>query len=107
MSKLEETFAAQLDNAGLPAPTRELVFAPPRKWRLDFAWPELKVAVEIDGGTWIGGRHSTGAGLDRDYEKHNAAALMGWTVLRFSTTLLRSGDALRLTAVALNMKAAA
>ena len=33
----------------IPEPTRELVFAPPRKWRFDFAWPEHLVAVEIDG----------------------------------------------------------
>ena len=107
MSKLEDAFAAQVAAAGLPAPTRELVFAPPRKWRMDFAWPDRKVAVEVDGGTWIGGRHSTGAGLDKDYEKHNAAALLGWTVLRFSTSMLRSGDAIRFVSTALTLRAAA
>lgn len=61
---------------------REHRFAPPRRWRFDFAWPEYKVAVEIDGGQWKtgGGRHNR----DSDREKMNAAAALWWCVLRFS-----------------------
>ncbi len=36
----------------LPAPKPEWYFAKPRRWRVDRAWPEHKVAVEVEGGTW-------------------------------------------------------
>jgi len=69
---------------GIPAPERELVFAPPRKWRFDFAWPFNKIAVEIEGGAWIGGRHNRASGFIKDAEKYNNAALLGWRVLRYT-----------------------
>ena len=61
---------------------REYKFHATRKWRFDFAWPYLKIAVECDGGQWLksGGRHNT----DKDREKLNNAVLDGWLVLRFS-----------------------
>ena len=49
-SEYEEAFALQLRVAGLPAPEREFVFHPLRKWRFDFAWPEQFVAAEVEGG---------------------------------------------------------
>lgn len=67
---------------GIPEPTRELVFAPPRRWRFDFAWPAHMVALEVEGGVWIRGRHTRGTGFVRDMEKYNAAAVLGWSVLR-------------------------
>ena len=73
-------------------PVREFVFAPPRRWRFDFAWPDLKVAVEIDGGTWNGGRHASGVGMQGDLEKHNRATCLGWKVLRFTGQHLRKPD---------------
>ncbi len=89
MSELEETFAGQLRilalASELPAPVRELAFAPPRRWRFDFAWPELSLAVELEGGIWSGGRHARGRGIADDAEKYNAAALRGWTVLRYTS----------------------
>jgi very-short-patch-repair endonuclease len=106
-SQLEEQFALQLRALKLPEPSREHYFAKPRRWRFDFAFPSLKLAIEIDGATWSGGRHTRGGGFDADCEKLNTAALMGWTVLRFSGTAVRSGDAVRTTMLALNMKAAA
>jgi very-short-patch-repair endonuclease len=83
----EAAFAAALrihqrTGYALPEPVRELVFAPPRRWRFDFAWPDALVAVEIDGGQWKagGGRHNT----DADRDKLNHAAAIGWRVVRFS-----------------------
>ena len=67
--------------AGIPLPTYELRFREGRKWRLDVAWPEAKVALEINGGIWTGGRHTRGTVL-KDYEKLNAAARDGWLVLQ-------------------------
>lgn len=72
----------------LPTPEREHLFAKEamgRKWRFDFAWRQHKVAVEIEGGTWSGGRHNTGSGIQADCEKYNAAIVLGWRVLRFTT----------------------
>lgn len=53
-----------------------------------------KIAVEIDGGTWLphGGRHSRTA----DYEKRNAATRQGWSVYYFDAELIKSGKALAL-----------
>lgn len=72
----------------------ELPFHPTRKWRFDYAFPEYKVAVEIDGGLWTGGRHSGGAGQKRDLEKLNAAAELGWLVLHYTPSERLSGEAL-------------
>ncbi len=74
--------------AGLPEPTLEHRFAPPRQWRFDLAWPELKLAVECEGGIWTGGRHTRGKGFEDDCVKYNAAALLGWTLLRFTGGML-------------------
>jgi hypothetical protein len=63
-----------------PAPTPQYRFDPGRKWRLDFAWPAAKVAVEVHGGTWSGGRHTRGSGFARDREKMNRAMELGWHV---------------------------
>ena len=65
-----------------------------RRWRFDYAFPDYKVAVEVDGGVWIGGRHNHSSGYVDDLEKLNTAAAMGWLVLRilpeqrFRTTTL-------------------
>ena len=93
-SPLETQFAAQIRQAGLPEPVRELVFHTDRKWRVDFCWPEAMVAVEIDGGTWTGGRHTRGKGYEADREKLNEATLMGWTVLGVTGGQIRTRQAL-------------
>ena len=71
----------------LPAPVREYKFDPNRSWRLDFAWPDIKVSVEIQGGQWKkgGGGHQRGGGFRKNCEKINAAQLAGWTVLQYTT----------------------
>ena len=73
----------------------EHFFALPRRWRFDFAWPADKVAVEVQGGLWTGGKHSRGAGIENDYEKGNAAQLLGWVVLHVSPGQIRSGQAVQ------------
>jgi len=83
-SSLEETFALQVRAQRLPSPEREYRFAYGRQWRFDFSWPDYKVAVEIEGGTWARGktRHTTGQGFLDDCKKYNSAAILGWLVLR-------------------------
>lgn len=93
-SDLEADFARQIDWAGLPTPERELVFAKPRKYRFDFAYPDRMLAVEIHGGTWTHGAHNRGWGVARDAEKMTLAATHGWTVLVFTAKEVRDGSAL-------------
>jgi very-short-patch-repair endonuclease len=57
-----------------------------RDWRFDIAIPEHMIAVELDGGTWIQGRHSRGSGVISDMDKINAATVRGWRVLRYTHT---------------------
>ena len=63
---------------------REHKFHPTRKWRFDFAHVPTKTAIEIEGGTWSGGRHTRGSGYSKDCEKYNEAAKLGWCVLRYT-----------------------
>lgn len=106
-SDLESAFLVACRQLGLPEPVREHRFDAVRRWRFDFAWPALRVAVEAEGGIWSGGRHTRGAGFEADMTKYNAAAVAGWTVLRFGANAIKSGDAVRMTALALNQRAAA
>lgn len=93
-TKLELTLSVQIEQAKLPAPERELMFAPGRRWRFDFAWPEKALAAEIEGGTWVKGAHSRGKHFESDAEKYNAAVLSNWRVLRFTCDMVNDGRAL-------------
>lgn len=64
---------------------KEYKFHDVRKWRFDYAFPDQKVAVEVDGAVWTQGRHTRGAGYVNDLEKLNTAASMGWLILRITT----------------------
>ncbi len=91
-SDLEELFLYWVRTAGLPQPEREYPFAAQlgRRFRFDFAWPEAKVYVEVEGGVWVRGRHNRPKGFNTDAEKYNLAALLGWRGLRFTTDMLKS-----------------
>jgi very-short-patch-repair endonuclease len=69
----------------LPTPVLEHRFHPERKWRFDLAWPDRKLAVEVEGGVYANGRHNRGKGYENDAVKYNQAQLLGWRVLRYST----------------------
>lgn len=94
-SLLEILLEAQLyENKIIAVP--EYRFDPDRKWRFDFAIPALKIGIECEGGIWLRrGRHTTPVGFTGDLEKYNAAALAGWTVLRFTRRMIEDGTALR------------
>lgn len=103
---LERKLLSDLRALGCPEPIPQFRYSKARKWRFDFAWPEQMLAVEVDGGTWSGGRHTRGAGYEKDSEKLNAANLLGWTCLRYTSTMVRSGKAAREIAEALEGSAA-
>lgn len=95
-SKLELILASHIEYSGVPKPEREFRFHAQRKWRFDFAWPELRVAAEVEGLMYgAGGRHQRVVGYQADLEKYNAAAMMGWLVLRFTGNDVRRGIAIR------------
>jgi very-short-patch-repair endonuclease len=74
---------------------REWRFNPDRRWRLDFSWPQAKVALEVEGGVWNGGRHTRASGFLADCEKYNDATLRGWKVFRVAAPHIKSGEAVR------------
>jgi very-short-patch-repair endonuclease len=84
----------QIHVSSLPEPVAEYQFARPRRWRFDLAWPDRRLAVEVEGGTWANGRHTRPAGYEADCEKCNAAALAGWRVLRVTGAMVKDGRAL-------------
>lgn len=90
----EETLALHLRLEGIPF-EREYQFHLTRKWRFDFMLMN-NVVVEIDGGNWMVrngkavGRHTK----DSDYDKRNAAVIMGFRVLYFTPAMLKSGKAI-------------
>lgn len=67
---------------------KEYKFNPGRRWRFDYAIPEYRIAVEVEGGVWTGGRHVRPKGFLNDMEKYNAAAVDGWRVLRVTPQTL-------------------
>lgn len=76
--------------AAYPDATPEYRFHPQRRWRFDWYIPSIKVAVEIEGGAWIAGRHNRPIGYLKDMEKYNTATLMGIRVYRIARDDLKS-----------------
>jgi hypothetical protein len=79
---------------------REIKFHPTRKWRFDWVIVRISpqfgrftdnIAIEYDGGVFTGGGHVRGVIFSANAEKLNEAALMGWTVLRFTAPMIRAG----------------
>lgn len=93
-SVLEALFEQGLIASGLTGYEREFRFHPTRRWRFDYCWPDLRIAVEIEGATWSGGRHTTGSGFRADCEKYNHAQKCGYVVFRFTGDMVKSGEAI-------------
>ena len=98
LSKGEEAFALHCRVDGLD-PVREFVFHPKRKWRFDFYFPKQNLAVEIEGG--VNGRHQRIGGFEGDCYKYGEAAILGVRVMRFTTRMVMSGEAIEMVKRAL------
>lgn len=75
----------------------EYRFHPTRKWRFDYAVPEIRLAVEYNGHAGFVGKagasaHSSVTGITRDAEKLNSAIGCGWRVLQFTALHFRDAD---------------
>ena len=112
-SVAEQTLAVQLEQAGIPF-EREVVFAKPRKYRADFAvWAdplskkydiEADILIEVDGGTWVSGRHNRGSSIAKDFEKGALAAINGYRVIHCTTDQVNDGTCLSWIKAALGLE---
>lgn len=109
-SELEEHLLANIRQLSLSEPLRQYKFVAQllgegkgvrkriaesglKNWQFDFCWPEYRLAVEVEGGTWINGGHNRGAYYEDNCRKYNAALEMGWRVLRYTGDMVKSGEA--------------
>jgi len=86
----EYKFAAEHVGPGSGVKSR-LAAAGLQNWRFDFAWPDIKFAVEVEGGAWVGGGHNTGKGFTQDLKKYHQASRLGWFLYRCDKDLIDSG----------------
>lgn len=96
MARVSLPFDMQCRLVGVSPPVGEHRFHPTRRWRFDWAWPAQRVALEVEGGVFIRGRHSRGAGMVKDMEKYNAASLLGWRIMRVTPKQVANGEAVQL-----------
>ncbi len=90
------------------APVAEFRFHESRRWRIDVAFPAVKLGVEIDGGNFKrggGGRHARGVGIRGDMEKQAALAALGWRVIRVMPEHVENGTALAWVRAAMGSEA--
>lgn len=81
---LAVTYAlAVLREAGYECRT-EVRVVPVRRWKFDIV-VEPNIGIEIQGATYVAGRHTRGTGYANDCEKLNAATCAGWKVLWYTT----------------------
>ncbi len=69
---------------------KEVAFHNSRKWRFDFAIPDMKLAFEYEGR---GKGHLSWDAYAKDCEKYAWAALLGWTVIRITANMVADGRA--------------
>ena len=101
-STAERHLETRLKQLGLPAGEREFRFCE-RRWRFDFAWANKKIALEVEGSVFTGGRHTRGMGFIKDIEKYNNAAMQGWRVVRCTPSTLCKVDTFIMIQTLLNL----
>ena len=110
-SQLEKKLYDQIVDAGFPLPVcaftgdgKQYRFYPGRLWRMDFAWPDLKIGIECQGGLWAGKGHGGGTAYRNDRIKSAYAQFGGWIYLEASTDMIRDGMAIDLLKVAFTVR---
>jgi very-short-patch-repair endonuclease len=91
---LETQMARDIQWVGLPKPETQYMWHPTRKFRADFAYPAIKLLIEVDGGTWANMGHSRGSGIEKDRIKDVEALILGFKVLRVTGTMVKDGSAI-------------
>jgi len=100
-SPLEAALLFHVRAMGLPEPQTQYRFDMTRRWRFDFAWPSAWLAVEVNGGEFVQGRHNRAEGMRGDYDKLNTAVIAGWRVLQFTGSQVTDGSAIETIKTAL------
>lgn len=96
----EDLFYNQIKESGLPEPNRQFKFHPKRRWRADFGWNceyngrKVRLIAEVEGGIFIGGRHTHPIGFTKDVEKYDEAEILGYKVIRVTSGMVRDGRGL-------------
>ncbi len=93
-SVAEELFLEKLRETDLPMPEAEVRLWDDRKHRVDFVWIQYELVVEIEGGSYVHGRHHRPRGFEADCEKYNRIASEGLCLFRFTPAMIRSGLAM-------------
>lgn len=88
--RLEKLMALRLTAGGCGGFVFHCRFDSSRR-HVDFAWPDKKVAIEVDGGVFVRGGHSRGMAQTRDYVKGNDLVFSGWRLFRVSTKHFEDG----------------
>jgi hypothetical protein len=102
-SEPEMKLYTRLQHTGLPLGVGQHRFVPGRMYRFDRAWVDQRVAVEVQGGIWTGGRHARGSGIAAECVKLSIAAALGWRVLPVTVEMIESGQAVELIRQALEV----
>lgn len=96
-SQVETSMWEQIRDSGLPEPVssftgdrRQLHYLEDRKYTADFAWPDRKIALEVDGGA-----HKTHGRFSQSFERAYLLLLEGWTVLHVGAAEVNSGIAIQ------------
>ena len=82
-SAAELHLARLLRSAKITGWKRQHKYVPGRKFQADFAFPEQKLIVEVDGGIYNRRAHGSIGGIIADMKRTNLAAISGWRVMRF------------------------
>ncbi len=101
---LEAEMAFNLKAAGLGGFVTECPFkgiTGTRRYRFDLCYEAEKVAVEVQGGVFSGGRHVTGKGFSDERSKSAQAQILGWAYIEVTPAMIRSGEAVDLVRRAL------
>lgn len=84
--------------------TPEHRFHPARKWRIDYAIIDHKIAIEQEGGAYTNGRHTRPMGFIADMEKYNELTRAGWRLIRVTPQKLMSMNTINLIKDLINAK---
>jgi len=78
-SPLETRFRRILISRGVPQPVAQFIVEEDGRFiaRLDFAYPDLKVAIECQSYEWYSGHQN----WEKDIERHNRLQSLGWIIV--------------------------
>ena len=105
-SPLAVKFELLWDVIGGPAFVTELPVVEDRRWRFDYAWPDERVALELQGGIYLAGRggHVSPKGVQTDCEKFNRAVCAGWRPCKLTNKQIIPENLLRIKNLVLAMR---